>query len=159
MIGVEDGSLHELVQCFLDIVNGYSVPAGTVLLVSSLSQLALDGPLSYAEAFRGAAKIIQQKYCDAVILLHSVPVNFYQLEAETIKSISNFCMWAPKDAGNHMLPAATKNWLECIMCSSNNQPAYTRKGQWPAYMYRNGYVTKISQWVKEVADSIPPPPQ
>ena len=49
IIRVEDGSLAELTAVFLEAIRPYSVPAGSVVLIHSLSHLAWVGAAAYTE--------------------------------------------------------------------------------------------------------------
>ncbi len=43
IIQIENGTLVELVDVFLELTKGFAVPAGTVLLISSASHMAAVG--------------------------------------------------------------------------------------------------------------------
>jgi hypothetical protein len=47
IIRVENGSLSEIVSCFLDLMRGRGVPAGSVILLSSASHLQMMGVAGY----------------------------------------------------------------------------------------------------------------
>ena len=51
IIRLEDGSLSDLTAVFLDTVANYAIPAGSVVLIHSLSYLTWVGPAAYAEDF------------------------------------------------------------------------------------------------------------
>jgi hypothetical protein len=53
IIQVENASLSDLTMVFLAALEGFTVPAGTVILISSVSHLAAVGTAAYAEDLVG----------------------------------------------------------------------------------------------------------
>jgi hypothetical protein len=53
VLRIEDGSLLELADVFLGLTRGFTVPAGSVVVLSSASYLALVGTATYAKDFAG----------------------------------------------------------------------------------------------------------
>ena len=47
IVRVENGSLSEIASCFLEIMRGNGVPAGSVILLSSVSHLQMRGVAGY----------------------------------------------------------------------------------------------------------------
>jgi len=72
VVRVENGTLHEMISVFLDILHGHFVPLGTVLVVSSLSHLSNVGVQSYCEDLNSASKRLYDRYSNGVRLVHGV---------------------------------------------------------------------------------------
>ncbi len=47
IIRIEDGTVTELVQCWLDLTKGKEIPAGSVLVISSATHLLMEGLSGY----------------------------------------------------------------------------------------------------------------
>ena len=71
---VEDGSLNELADVFLEIIRPYAVPAGTVVLLHSISHLAWVGAAAYAEDLVRCCQRIFGVYRSGISVIHRVPV-------------------------------------------------------------------------------------
>ncbi len=74
IIRIEDGNLAELANAFLEIIKGFAVPAGSQVLLSSLSQLARIGVAGYAEELRKAVGAIKRAFGRDLAIIHGVPV-------------------------------------------------------------------------------------
>jgi hypothetical protein len=51
IVRIEDAGLHELVTAFLEATRGFTVPAGSVVVLASASYLAWVGAAAYAQEF------------------------------------------------------------------------------------------------------------
>ena len=71
---MEDGSLDEWAAVFLETIRPYSVPAGTVVLLHSLSHLAWVGAAAYAEDFVRCRQRICGVYRAGISVIHGIPV-------------------------------------------------------------------------------------
>jgi hypothetical protein len=69
VIRLEFGSPMELVDLFLDLTRGCQIPAGSVLLLSSLSHLADSGPAAYAADLNLAAIKLMRALRGGIIVL------------------------------------------------------------------------------------------
>jgi hypothetical protein len=69
VIRLECGSITELVNLFLDLTRGCSIPAGTVLLVGSLTHLADTGISAYAADLSDAAAKIGRIFQGGIVFL------------------------------------------------------------------------------------------
>jgi hypothetical protein len=57
----------------LAALEGFTVPAGTVVLVSSVGHLAAVGTAAYAEDLVRAFRAIRAVYTNGVTVLHGIP--------------------------------------------------------------------------------------
>jgi hypothetical protein len=69
VVQLECGSINELVNLFLDVTRGCSIPAGSVLLVGSLSHLADTGLSAYASDLNDAAARIDRIFQGGIVVL------------------------------------------------------------------------------------------
>ena len=86
IIRIEDGTLSELVDFFLEITKGFTVPAGSVVILSSASFLAWVGVETYAAEFVKTSKTLTHQFGEGVICLHGIPI---LLGGTTDPTISN----------------------------------------------------------------------
>ncbi len=73
IVQVENGSLSELVEVFMGITRGFDVPAGTVVLLGSVSYMANMGTADYTTEFVRASGMLRGAFTGGVIVLHSIP--------------------------------------------------------------------------------------
>ena len=74
VLRLEDGSLPDLTNIFLETLRAFSVPAGSVVLLHSLSHLAWVGPTAYAEDLVRARQRICGTYRSGISVLHGLPM-------------------------------------------------------------------------------------
>ena len=74
IIRVEDGSLAELTTVFLETIRPYSVPAGSVVMIHSLSHLAWVGAAAYTEDLVRSRQQITATYRSGISVIHGVPL-------------------------------------------------------------------------------------
>jgi hypothetical protein len=84
IILIENGTLMELADSFLDLAKGYDMPVGSVVVLSSVSLLARIGTAAYAEEVVRAFARIRDAYANSVRVVHGFPVLVRGLEDETI---------------------------------------------------------------------------
>jgi hypothetical protein len=73
VIQIEHGSLAELVNVFLEITKGFSIPAGTVVVMASASSMAMNGTADYAREFVKANIRLKETFSGGVRVVHGVP--------------------------------------------------------------------------------------
>jgi hypothetical protein len=61
------------VDVFLEITKGFSIPAGTVLLLASASSMAMIGMADYAKEFVKANRKLRETFAGGVRVVHGVP--------------------------------------------------------------------------------------
>jgi hypothetical protein len=74
IIAVEDGTLDELATAFLDITKGFSMPAGTVVVLCSVSNLAWAGTAAYAGEWMAVRRRIVRMLGGGVEVIHGLPL-------------------------------------------------------------------------------------
>jgi hypothetical protein len=93
VLRVEDGSLREITGEFVSAVGKKRIPAGSVVLLGSLSQLEKDGTAQYIEDWHGCRKWIKDDLGDLMVLpLIPIPVAAVTDRA-TIRSMLEFFAW------------------------------------------------------------------
>ncbi len=103
IIQVENASLSDLTTVVLAALEGFTVPAGTVVLISSVSHLAAVGTAAYAEDLVRAFRAIR------AIVRHSTAISY-----PSIENSFNGCQGHPP----FCLPPGTAQW----------QPDWIKKG-------------------------------
>jgi hypothetical protein len=81
IIQVENASLSDLTMVFLAALESFTVPAGTIVLISSVSHLAAVGMAAYAEDLVRAFRAIRAVYTNGVTVLHGIPLLLLEIGA------------------------------------------------------------------------------
>ncbi len=90
---MEDSSLKEITREFLNVLDGKKLVAGSVILLGSLYQLALDGTEQYAEDWHWCRRNLLEEVGE-VIVLPLLPMPLEGLEdSETVRSLLEFLLW------------------------------------------------------------------
>ncbi len=155
ILRIEDGSLNELVEAFVDTVKGFTLPVGTVVVLCSLSQLVMEGPNSYAVAFRNATLKLTKKFGMALKTCHGIPVNVFTMESQAVRAWSDFVEWATAHANKQALTATMAAWLP-VADAGNAQTTYEWRGGWPKDMTSREMATMVSSGVKDLPNRVPP---
>ena len=71
---LEDATLADLTNILLDTLKPFCVPAGTVVLLHSVSHLAWVGPAAYTEDLVRARQRICGTYRTGILVLHVLPL-------------------------------------------------------------------------------------
>jgi hypothetical protein len=74
IICVEDGTLGELLDVFLELTLGFAVLSGSVVVISSISHLAWAGTAAYAEASVAAMAKVGGTFRGSVETVHGFPI-------------------------------------------------------------------------------------
>ena len=91
---VEDATLQELVNVFLETMYGFSIPAGTVIMLHSTTHLAWMGAAAYAEDFVKSVRTIYNAFGDSVIVLHGIPIlGDGSTDSNLIRELMHINMW------------------------------------------------------------------
>ena len=74
ILRLEDGNLSDLVNIFLETVKQFVVPAGSIVLLHSISHLAWAGPAAYSEDFVRARQQIYAVYRSRLTVIGGLPL-------------------------------------------------------------------------------------
>jgi hypothetical protein len=74
VVCVEDGTLGELLEVFLEVTLGFAIPSGSVVVIGSLSHLAWAGAAAYAEALVEAMSRVRSTFSRSVEAVHGFPI-------------------------------------------------------------------------------------
>jgi hypothetical protein len=74
ILQIEDASIFELIVAFLDITKGFSVPAGSMVVLASASYLARAGTATYAAEYVRARGHLLDAMGGGIELLHGFPI-------------------------------------------------------------------------------------
>ncbi len=114
VIRIENCTLIELADSFLEITKGFDMPVGSVVVLSSLSYLARVGTAAYAEELVRAIARIRDAYANSVRIVHGFPVLIGGLDDESvIRSILEIELWlADSDKRRmHSLPNTSAHYI------------------------------------------------
>jgi hypothetical protein len=99
VIRLECGSIMELVNLFLDLTRGCSIPAGSALLVGSLTHLADTGLGAYAADLSDAAARIGRIFQGGIVFLPGLIVPPGGIEDPVLtEELFDVLMWSKKVA-------------------------------------------------------------
>jgi hypothetical protein len=91
---IEDSSLVELANGFLEAARGFAVPAGSVLVLTSASHLAWVGAGAYAQDFLATRQKLRAAYRGGVEVLHCIPLLVSGVnETVAAAAIREFFLW------------------------------------------------------------------
>jgi hypothetical protein len=114
IIQIENGTLVELVDVFLELTKGFTVLAGTVLLISSASHMAAVGTAEYAAAFVRARVRVGKTFTNGVRVLHGLPLLLGGTgNTPAIRTMAEIDQWVRLTAQvNHNITATWTLWGE-----------------------------------------------
>ena len=127
IIRLEDGSIPDLTNIFLDSLAPFGIPAGTVVLLHSLSHLAWVGPATYTEDLVRARQRISGTYRSGILVLHGLPLS---ASGSTDSNIANDL-------------TAVSDWLNLVRDPSERDISLTRD-LWQARLLANGRVPSLT---------------
>jgi len=105
IVRVEDGSLSEIESALTDRFKAYvkphgSLPAGSVVVIGSLSHLRARGVADYAEAFVGVSASLRNKLGASIEILPAVPIPLHGIDSPALlRALLDFDSWLA--AGRH----------------------------------------------------------
>ena len=127
---IEDASLLELTETFLEKISTGWLPPGTTVLLSAVGYLAGIGTAAYAEEFSDMAERIKHTLPNSAHVYHGPLLLLEGSEDPAlIRSISEIGHWllasADRDSAD-CLPETTEAWLGALQQadSGNVQPTY-----------------------------------
>jgi hypothetical protein len=74
ILRIENGKLSELVESFLEVTKGFTVPAGSVVVLTSVSHLAGVGTVEYINQFTVARGRLLGEFQGGLEVVHGFPV-------------------------------------------------------------------------------------
>jgi hypothetical protein len=74
IIRIENGSLSEIVTCFLDLMKGKEIPAGSVALIFSAAHLQMRGVAGYMADMGVEVARINSTFRGGVVTLPGIPI-------------------------------------------------------------------------------------
>ncbi len=152
---IENATLAELADAFCDMVKGFSIPIGSVVGIGSLSQLVNEGPSSYAVAFRKAVFRLSSKFGEGLRVIHTTPINIFEMEETAILAWVEFGIWITSRAEDYCLSGSMQIWMP----KQENTATWSvpaRRGLWPTNMANREMATMVIPGVKDLPHRIPP---
>ncbi len=114
IVRIENSTLIELADSFLEITKGFDMPVGSLVVLSSLSYLARVGTAAYAEELVIALVRIRDAYANYVRIVHGFPVLIGGLDDESvIRSILEIKLWLADSDKRlmHSLPNTSAHYI------------------------------------------------
>jgi hypothetical protein len=74
IIQIENASLSDLSKAFLGVVEGFTMPSGTVIVICSVSHLAVVGTAVHAEELVHAFRALRGAYGTGISVMHGFPI-------------------------------------------------------------------------------------
>ncbi len=94
IIQIENSSPHEISGAFLDLVRGFDVPVGTVVVTSSASHLGRVGTAAYAGDVVKATLRIREVYGKNVRVVHGFPlIQGGLMDESTVRGLREIELW------------------------------------------------------------------
>jgi len=126
IVRVENGTLHEMMSVFLDLVQGSFVPMGTVVLVAGLAHLGHVGLSAYAEDLHSVSKRMYDRFGSGVKLLHGTAVPCAAMEDVTIRAWYDLDQWLRLSSAQHRLGVTATELLNLLMCKEEGGSEFTQ---------------------------------
>ncbi len=103
IIRVENGTLSEIVTCFLDLMKGKEIPAGSVALIFSAGHLQMRGVAGYMADMGVAVARINSTFRGGVVTLPGIPILLGGCgDGTTIGSILEAGRWLVHSGTQHL---------------------------------------------------------
>jgi len=93
ILRIENGSINDIVTCFLNVTMGFTMPAGSVVLLGSTSHLAWVGTSAYCEDLVEGFRLLHSTYGKGLWKFHSLPVPTAGLSSNLLQSLRDVCDW------------------------------------------------------------------
>ncbi len=94
LILIENARPYELAGAFLDLVRGFDVPMGTVVVISSASHLGRSGTAAYAGDIVAAMSRIREAYGRSVRVVHGFPlIGGGLVDESTVRGLREIEYW------------------------------------------------------------------
>jgi len=126
VLRVEDGSLREITGEFVSLIGKKKIPAGSVVLLGSLTQLEKDGTAQYIEDWHGCRKWIKDDLGELMVLpLIPIPVTAITDRA-TIRSLLEFFAWFDDmpEAESKLLCETREHYVKLYMARAGDGPGW-----------------------------------
>jgi hypothetical protein len=114
VIRVENGLLGEILQTFQDVIGGFKLPIGSVIVLASAAHLFVEGLAAYAESMVDQLNKIGRIFRGGVVGLPGMPVLVGGADCpEAVRALSDLCGWLPaltlpEPGSGGLFPAALK---------------------------------------------------
>ena len=126
ILRLEDGSLADLANIFLDLTRPFLIPAGSVLLLHSTSHLSWVGPAAYAEDFERARIKICSSFNFSICVLHGLPIlSCGSLDKNVVLDLITVSNWynCVKHHSERDISSARSTWLHHSVCGQPTPPS------------------------------------
>ena len=131
---LKDGSLADLTDIFLDTLKPFCVPAGSVVLLHSLSHLAWVGPAAYTEDLVRARQRICGTYRTGILVLHGLPLPLGGCSdpniANDLQAVADWLILA-KDQSERDISTTSLLWRSRIIVNCSVPPNNCTPGVQP----------------------------
>ena len=115
IIRIEDGSLPELVNCWLELTQGKNIPAGSVLLIFSATHLLMEGLGGFMEDLVTEIRRLESIFGGGVIPIPGIPVFLGGCNSkEVIRETWDLMGWM-RSKGELKLPKAWSNLVVSLL--------------------------------------------
>ena len=118
VLRIEDGSLLDLLAHCRKLTDSSKIPVGTVLVVSSLSQLRRAGTTAYASDLMLLFKTVEEDYGGRIRVVHGLPLPPESVEDPLLaRSLFDILAWLQDvdKRGRHSLQASYRAYVKNIL--------------------------------------------
>jgi hypothetical protein len=116
VIQIEHGSLAELVNVFLEIIKGFSIPAGTIVVMASARSMAMYGTADYAKEFVKANIRLRETFSGGVRVVHGVPFLIGGTQnIDAIRTMAEINQWVTSTSGLNQDITATRALWDALI--------------------------------------------
>jgi hypothetical protein len=157
IIQIEHDNLAELAGAFLKITKGFSIPAGTVVLLSSASHMALVGTAEYAAEFVRANIKLREALAGGVRVIHSVPLLLGGTDSiPAIRTMAEISQWIQCTSELNSDISATRSLWEKLVRTSEHSNDCTHILRLPLSQHKLELGTFTSGGFSNLTAAAPP---
>jgi hypothetical protein len=134
IIRIENGKLFELARAFVDLMTGVCVPVGSVVLISSATQLAEYGMAAYAEELARSIRYLMSTFQNRIDVKHGVSIPLAGCEAgRVIRSLAELDAWLSSLPDMENFPAGARHaaLLALKNAGTGQQPIWEQRLRLP----------------------------
>jgi hypothetical protein len=143
IVRVENGLLSEIVSCFLEIMRGKGVPAGSVILLTSVSHMQMRGVAGYmADLGAELTRVGNSFRGGGVVAMPGVPILIGGCEDKTtVRALIEAGRWLSHSGSQHL--------QESMKVLATEIVANGKGGEWETEKFRHNMPSNLIEFLEQ----------
>jgi hypothetical protein len=130
---------------FLAALEGFAIPVGAVVLISSVSHLAAAGAAAYAEDLVRAYRVVQAVYSNGITVLHGIPFLLSGLHSHgTIRALLEIDAWYTNMSAHSTKELSSTHTLFTSTLRANKQDSSASTSEHCTPMINRSILARVS---------------